>query len=139
MALQDVSQALWTERELLERLLFKLEEERALIERGDQRWISWCIDEIRSVVQHLQEAEAARQVAFESVADELGIDPGASLRELIGSVAYPWDTILSEHQRALGGVARELAHCASTDRDRLDECGASDVATNLHWVRPSAA
>lgn len=138
MALQDVSQALWTERELLERLLSKLEEERALMAAGDQQWVTWCIDEIGAIVERLEEAEVRRREAWASVADELGVAPDAPLSELMQRAQHPWDTILCEHQRALGGACRELMS-SPLDEALLDGSGASGVADSLRWARPAPA
>ena len=40
MGLSDVSNILWRERQLLELLLFKLEEEQLVLASGRARWLS---------------------------------------------------------------------------------------------------
>ena len=40
MALSDVSNILWRERQLLELLVFKLEEEQLVLAAGRNRWLA---------------------------------------------------------------------------------------------------
>jgi len=46
MAASELSAQLWKERELLELLLFKLEEEQLLLIAGKSRWISHATREV---------------------------------------------------------------------------------------------
>jgi len=139
MALKDVSQALWAERELLEQLLFKLEEERALVRSGNTRWINRCIEEIRTVMVRLEEAEEARRELWIDVAHQLGLDSEASLKDLISRMAFPWDSIFNEHQRALSQAARECQTTAVDDDDRLADTGAIELTRRLRWLSPQGA
>jgi hypothetical protein len=82
VALNEVSTILWRERQLLELLLFKLEEEQLLLAAGRTRWLAHATREVESVLEELKHAELARAVEVARVAEELGITGESSLREL---------------------------------------------------------
>ena len=50
MSLTEVSSILWRERELLELLLFKLEEEQLLLAAGRSRWLGHATREVEMVL-----------------------------------------------------------------------------------------
>ena len=50
MALSDVSNILWRERQLLELLVFKLEEEQLVLAAGRARWLAHASREVESVL-----------------------------------------------------------------------------------------
>ena len=51
---QDLSARLWHERELLDLLTFKLEEEQLLLTAGRTRWISHATREVEQVLERLR-------------------------------------------------------------------------------------
>jgi hypothetical protein len=82
MSLTEVSSILWRERELLDLLLFKLEEEQLLLAAGRSRWLGHATREVEMVLGEMKRAELGRAVEVEAVAVSLGLAPTASLREL---------------------------------------------------------
>src|SRR5215212_6463380 len=68
MAVADVSTVLWRERELLELLLFKLEEEQLVLTSGRSRWLGHATREVEMVVAQIREAELARAVLVDALA-----------------------------------------------------------------------
>ena len=82
MSLTEVSSILWRERELLELLLFKLEEEQLLLAAGRSRWLGHATREVEMVLEEIRRAELGRAVEVEAVAAQLGLPAGISLREL---------------------------------------------------------
>lgn len=134
MAIEDVSEALWKERELLERLLFKLEEELALLRSGSSRWLTWGGNEIKAVLVALERAEQCRREHWSVAAAELGLPPDASLKALIERAGFPWNTILTEHQRSLNAAAREIEEAAC--HEHLEGFGAQHATRALTWLRP---
>ena len=119
MSLRDVSTTLWRERQLLELLLFKLEEEQLLLAAGRTRWLAHATREVETVLEELKNAELARAVEVARVADELGIPTEASLRELAAAVPSPWDEILNDHREAFLSAAEEVVGLANTNRELL--------------------
>jgi len=53
MGLSEVSSILWRERQLLELLLFKLEEEQLLLAAGRTRWLPHATREVDRVLAQL--------------------------------------------------------------------------------------
>ena len=119
MALNEVSTILWRERQLLELLLFKLEEEQLLLAAGRTRWLAHATREVEGVLEELKHAELARAVEVARVADELGIPSESSLRELAAAVPPPWDEILNDHREAFLKAAEEVVGLANTNRELL--------------------
>jgi len=83
MGANELSAALWRERELLDLLVFKLEEEQLLLAAGKARWLQFATREVEQVMERLRTASLARTVAVSSVAKEWGTDENATLRELV--------------------------------------------------------
>src|SRR3954449_7001331 len=80
--MEKLSQMLWRERELLETLLFKLEEEQMLLESGRTRWLVRAAREVEKVLETIRETEILRAVAADGAADALGLRHNPSLRSL---------------------------------------------------------
>jgi len=104
MSLTEVSSILWRERELLDLLLFKLEEESLLLAAGRSRWLGHATREVEMVLAEMKRAELGRAVEVEAVAVSLGLDPSASLRELAahaaGAVTSAWFVLVLADARA---------------------------------------
>jgi hypothetical protein len=103
--LEAVSEALWHERHLLGRLVFKLAIVRALLTARAYTWLPMAADEAAGLVDEL---------------DRLEGDPATlrSLRALAATAPAPWDTIIGEHCQALTGLRRQVRLMASgTVRD----------------------
>lgn len=140
MSLTEVSSILWRERELLDLLLFKLEEEQLLLAAGRSRWLAHATREVEMVLDELRRAELGRSVEVEAVALSLGLAPGVSLRELAEKAPSPWDDILREHRNAFLSATQEITALAQTNkelltsgfraaRETLMSLGDSEVAT----------
>jgi hypothetical protein len=119
MSLTEVSSILWRERELLELLLFKLEEEQLLLAGGRSRWLGHATREVEMVLEEIRRAELGRAVEVESVAAMLGMPPGSSLRELAEHAPAPWGDILREHRNAFLIATQEITALAQANRDLL--------------------
>src|SRR3954449_6828633 len=100
MGLSDVSNILWQERQLLELLLFKLEEEQLVLASGRARWLNHATREVEMVLEEIKRAELARSIEVDALAAERGLEPGASLRLLAETVEGPWKSIFEQHRRA---------------------------------------
>jgi hypothetical protein len=119
MSLGDVSNMLWRERQLLELLIFKLEEEQLVLAAGRTRWLAHATREVESVLAEIKRIELERAVVVAAAATELGLSGAPSLRELGDVVADPWNTIFTEHRRALLELAQEIDGVASANRELL--------------------
>ena len=119
MALSDVSNILWRERQLLELLVFKLEEEQLVLAAGRSRWLSYATREVENVLGEIKRIELERAVLVADAGRELGLSGSPTLRELTGLTAPPWDGIFAEHRRALMALATEIDAITKSNRELL--------------------
>lgn len=122
MGMHELSALLWRERELLETLHFKLEIERLLLATGQHRWLGRASHEIEYVTARLKEAGLARAVEAAEVAEELGLDAMATLRELVAACVDPvWRDLLESHLMALVRVTTSISEVRDGNERMLRE------------------
>jgi len=119
MALSELSDVLWTERHLLELLLFKLEEEQLLLTSGRTRWLAHATREVESVLDQIRDAELGRAVESDLAAAELGLPDGSGLAALAEAAPAPWDDLLRAHRDAFVTLTTEIAQLADGNRELL--------------------
>src|SRR5438094_9023277 len=73
MALSEVSNILWRERQLLELLVFKLEEEQLVLAAGRARWLGHATREVESVLEEIKRIELERAMLVADAGRELGL------------------------------------------------------------------
>jgi hypothetical protein len=136
--LSDLSQVLWQERETLELVLFKLEEQRLLLVDGQDRWLCQASRELEAVIDQLGAMELSRALASAAAADELRVPEDASLRDLAASAPVPWPSVLERHVGALVRLSQEIMLVAAGNRALL-EGGLAEVrmAMGSRSARPS--
>jgi flagellar biosynthesis/type III secretory pathway chaperone len=109
VGVNELSAVLWRERELLELLTFKLEEEQLLLTAGKSRWIEHATREVEQVLDRLRTAGLERTVEVAVVAEEWGTSSEAPLRELVDHAPEgPWADIFSSHLRAMTELTRQI-------------------------------
>ena len=121
MGVDELSNALWQERELLETLLFKLEEEELVIAQGRTRWLARAAREVELVLERMREAEVGRAIDAQGVARELGLADGASLLEIAAAAPEPWSEMLRGHHLALSAVTAEIATLSHSNHELLQQ------------------
>lgn len=119
MSLQALTSVLWRERQLLELLLFKLEEEQLLLTTGKTRWLSHATREVENVLEQIREVEIGRSVESDTVASLLGLEPGRSLHELAEKAPEPWDELLRAHRQAFLELTSQIDALAAGNRELL--------------------
>lgn len=119
MGLAEVSNVLWRERELLELLLFKLEEEQLLIATGRTKWLGHATREVEVVVNEVRNAEAVRAIHVDAAAEQLGLQPNPSLRELAEAAPEEWQDIFQAHRQAFLTLTNQIHEVAKSNRDSL--------------------
>lgn len=117
MGLAEVSDILWRERELLDVLLFKLEEEQLLLAAGKVRWLARATREVELVLEQIRLAELTRSVEVDAVAPSLGLPPSPSLSKLAEAAPAPWDDLFSAHRTAFLTLTQEISALAEANRD----------------------
>lgn len=152
MSVNDLSAVLWRERELLELLTFKLEEEQLLLAAGRSRWISHASREVEQVLDRLRSTGLERSALSAAVAEEWGMPSDAPLREVVAAApSGPWGEILASHLAAMlelttrigslrdendrflriaAQATQETLAGTVTDADTYDASGSSGTATD---------
>jgi len=109
VGVNELSAVLWRERELLELLTFKLEEEQLLLTAGKSRWIEHATREVEQVLERLRTAGLERTVEVAVVAEEWGTAGETPLRELVDHAPDgPWADIFTSHLRAMTELTRQI-------------------------------
>lgn len=117
--MDNLTQILWRERELLDTLLFKLEEEQMVLASGRTRWLARAAREVENVLETLRETEILRSVAADEVGAALGLGTNPSLRAIAAAVDEPWQTLLLDHHDAFTSTTREIVALADANRDLI--------------------
>ena len=109
MSANELSAALWRERELLDLLVFKLEEEQFILSSGKTRWLQFATREVEQVMERLRQAGLARTVEASIVASEWGAEDDVTLRELVALAPNgPWADIFTAHLAAMTELTNEI-------------------------------
>lgn len=119
MGLADLSSILWREREMLELLLFKLEEEQLILANNRTRWLAHATREVELVLDQIRRTEVVRAAEVEVLGIQLGLGTNASLSQLADASPAPWNELLREHRRAFLTLAAEVSALAEANRDLL--------------------
>lgn len=119
VSVEELSLVLWRERELLEMLLFKLEEEQLVLECGRTRWLAQAAREVETVLETIRETEVLRAMTADAVAASLGLEPSPSLRALAETLDEPWCSILLDHRDAFVAATEQIMDMATTNRELL--------------------
>jgi hypothetical protein len=98
MGLAEVSDILWRERELLDVLLFKLEEEQLLLEQ-------------------IRLTELTRSIEVDAAASQLGVEPNPSLGKLAEVAPAPWNDLFTAHRAAFLMLTQEISGLADANRE----------------------
>jgi hypothetical protein len=119
VSLSELSSVLWRTRELLELLLFKLEQEQLLLAAGRSRWLPHATREVELVLEQVRRTEMVRAARAEEAGRELGLPPGASLARLADAAPAPWTELLHDHRKAFLALTAEITSLSETNRDLL--------------------
>ncbi len=116
MPMQDLSSILWRERDLLDLLLFKLEVEQLVLTSARSHWLPVAAREIEGVLEEIRQVELLRAVAVDTLAAELGLEPGPSLRDISEHSHDPWREIWLDHREAFTTVATQISEMSQSNR-----------------------
>jgi len=119
MGVAEVSTVLWRERELLEVLLFKLEEEQLVLATGRSRWLARAAREVEVVLSEIRRMELVRAIEVDALATELGLPASPSLSLLADAVEEPWSDILLDHHAAFMAATEEISSMAKANTELL--------------------
>jgi hypothetical protein len=116
MSIPDLAAVLWRQRELLERLVYRLECEQLLLAAGKTRFLPIATGEVEQLIDELAVIEVQRAHCADRVCGEAGLEAGAVLEDIAAAVQPPWTEVLLEHRRALLTVTSELSVLAETNK-----------------------
>jgi hypothetical protein len=136
--LNEVSTVLWRERQLLELLVFKLEEEQLLLSGGKLRWVNHASREVEIVLEQLRAAELLRAVKVEAAATELHLDSYPGLKSLAQACPEPWSSIFGRHRQAFLELTSEVRDLSEQNRHLLAK-GRDAAREALNWLTGSAS
>lgn len=119
MGLADLSSILWREREMLELLLFKLDEEQLVLAANRTRWLSHATREVEVLLDQIRKTEIIRAAEVEAVGVELGLAPNPSLSHLAEAAPVPWNDLLRQHRIAFMTLTAEIQALASSNKELL--------------------
>lgn len=119
MSMEDLSSVLWRERELLETLAYKLEVEQLVLAAGRTHWLPAAAREVEAVLESIRDLEVLRAVEVDAAAEELGLGPNPSLREIADASDEPWRSIWLDHREAFTTVAAQITGLAESNRELL--------------------
>jgi len=119
MGVAELSGVLWRERQLLELLLFKLEEEQLVLSSGRSRWLGHATREVEQVLDQIREAEFGRAVEADDAAREFGVEPGSGLLALANAAPEPWKELLTSHREAFVSLTSQIQDVAQGNRELL--------------------
>lgn len=119
LALRRFSDLLWSERHLLELLLFKLDQEQLVLSSGRARWLAHASREVAAVLDEIRDAELGRAVEADAAAIALGLEPGVSLAAIGEAAPSPWGALLGAHREAFAQLTAEIAEIADGNRELL--------------------
>lgn len=120
MGINELSMRLWRERELLELLLFKLEEQELLLAAGRSRWTQFASREIEQVLETMRAEGIARVVEVEAVAEQWGAPEGAGIRDLIAHAPEDaWREVLADHLTAMTALTDEIGRLRDANTEQL--------------------
>ena len=130
MSLSDLAAVLWRQRELLDRLAYRLECEQLLLAGGRTRHLASATSDVEALLEELQVTELHRASTSQAVARELGLAPEATLEDVAAAADPPWTDVLLDHRQALLTSTGELAVLAEATRN-LTATGLAAVETTL--------
>jgi glucokinase len=119
MGLADLSSILWREREMLELLLFKLEEEQLVLAAGRTRWLAHATREVEMVLDQIRQTEVLRAAEVAVLGADLGLGSSPSLTQLSEAVGAPWSDMFQQHRKAFLAMTAEISTLAEANRDLL--------------------
>jgi len=119
MGVAELSAVLWRERQLLELLLFKLEEEQLVLSSGRSRWLGHATREVEQVLDQIREAEFGRAIEADDAALEFGIAPASGLLALANAAPEPWRELLTSHREAFVTLTSQIQDVAQGNRELL--------------------
>jgi hypothetical protein len=132
--LELLVEVLGCERTLLDVLVYRLVELRALLVSGDGRFLAWAAEEVEDATSAVRAAELSRAILISEMAEARGLlEETLTLAVLVETADPPWRALLQDHRLALAALTAEVDDHASAVR-RLARTTTDAVAAVLAQV-----
>ena len=116
-AAEDLSQQLWTMRELLQHLLFKLEVQGMLLTSNRTRWVPFAAAEVDAVLSAIDDVEQERSRASQRLMAQRRLPADTRLTELIEHLGAPWGELLGQHRLHLLSLQAEIEEVSRANHE----------------------
>jgi hypothetical protein len=126
---------LWTVRESLEAVLFKLVMVRLVITDGSPRWLPRADAELRDALETLRSVEVFRAAEVDGIVHAARKPERGSLAALMTIAPAPWRGVFAEHRAALLLLVAEIEEATAENKSVLQAAAHRRPAP----VRTSAA
>ena len=132
--MDELARLLSVECRLLERLLFKLVEERHLLAAAETRFLPYAAAEVQRAMERVQEVELRRSMMVADLTCDLEIaEESLTLSALARDSVEPYRTIFTDHLLTFLELAAEIEDVTRQNR-HLAERGAHGVEQLLSLV-----
>jgi hypothetical protein len=132
--LEALAELLGRERTLLDVLVYRLVELRALLVSGDGRFLAWAGEEVEDATAAVRAAELQRALLVAELAESVGATADSlTLGVLVDLADPPWRALLADHRTALQQLSAEVDDHSSAVR-RLARTASTAVAAQLDRV-----
>lgn len=119
MSFSALNSVLWSERQLFELLLFKLEEEQLLLAAGKSRWLPHSTREVENVLEQIKDIELDRSIESDAVALLMGLPENSPLSVIADNAPEPWNDLFVSHRTAFVQLTAEIEGLVSLNRELL--------------------
>ncbi|MGB6059852.1 MAG: flagellar export chaperone FlgN [Microthrixaceae bacterium] len=130
LVLSELSHVLWQQRDLVTQLIYRLEVQRLLLTNSRSEWVEYATSDVNDALDDVRRQEEFRTELLVDLSSLLGTRPDASLRDLIGAVSAPWDTIFSEHHAAFLKLSADAEEASRVNSDLIQR-GLADLGDLL--------
>lgn len=129
--LEALADTLWTERHLVELLLYRLSVAKHVLAADDRRFVALAVGEVETAIDRLRDAELQREEAIAALARRWDAAPDAlTLAEIAEGCDEPLATVFADHRDGFRQLADEIEATAAENR-RLASAGLQSVRNAL--------
>jgi hypothetical protein len=126
--LPELSRVLWQQRDLIERLEYRLEVQQLIMVAHRTDRLATAVGEVEAAIEQIRLAEERRLQVVREVASALGLPPTATITQIRAVVDPPWDYVLSDHHAAFLRLVASTEELTSRNRE-LAHHGLGDART----------
>lgn len=138
--MDDLLAVLSRERQILERVLYRVLQTASLLVANETRFLHWLALDIERVTEHLREIDLQRSIVTVGLEDLNSLDEDRDFTETMSGIAAtaptPYQFLLQDHQDAMRSLVREIGVTVANLRDtihlKLDAIAATTPRRTSH-------